>query len=59
MREHGGITRLQAMEELGIANVTARISELRGSGINVVCDMVKATNRYGEKIEYGRWRVCE
>jgi hypothetical protein len=50
IKADGGITRLTAMH-YGIANVTARIAELRTAGVNVLCEMKKDQNAR----EYGRW----
>ena len=46
------LTRAQAMDELGIANVTARIAELRQAGYDIR-DRWKATaNRYGDMTKF-------
>lgn len=52
MERDGAITRLTAMH-YGIANLTARITELRDAGYYVVCvEKRDASNR-----RYGSWRV--
>lgn len=54
--EHGSITRAEAMSELGIANFTARISDLRRAGVELDTETVSQKNRYGEKVKYFRYR---
>lgn len=46
------LTRAQAMDELGIANVTARIAELRQAGYDIRDRWKAASNRYGDPIKY-------
>lgn len=41
------LTRAQAMDELGIANCTARISELRQAGFDIQDKWKTAKNRFG------------
>ena len=51
----GGITRADAMQELGIANLPAVISNLRQDGAEIITEDVHARNRWGEKITYARY----
>lgn len=46
------LTRAQAMDELGIANVTARIAELRQAGHDIRDRWKAAANRYGDATKY-------
>lgn len=46
------LTRAQAMDELGIANVTARISELRDAGHEIKDRWKIAKNRFGDATKY-------
>ena len=46
------LTRKQAMDLLGIANLTARVSELRQAGYNVVDTWATERNRYGELVKF-------
>ena len=46
------LTRAQAMEQLGIANVTARISELRQEGHNIADKWVTQRNRFGDVTKF-------
>lgn len=59
MKQHGSITRRQAFDELDIANVTARITELREMGVGIVTIKVDGQNRYGEKTQHAVWRLKE
>ena len=52
MQEIGPITRGQAFDEYGVANITARISELRQAGHPVVDAYRRKRNRFGEKIKF-------
>lgn len=54
--EHGSITRAEAMSELGIANFTARISELRREGVILAVETETRKNRYGESVRFARYR---
>ena len=55
LEEYGSVTRLQAMEDIGVANITAVITKLRKAGYNIETERVKTKNRYGEPVVYGRW----
>lgn len=54
--QHGSITRAEAMSECGIANFTARISELRQQGVKLDVETVSRKNRYGESVRFARYR---
>lgn len=56
---HGSITRAEAMSECGIANFTARISELRQQGVKLDVETVTQKNRYGETVRFARYRRKE
>lgn len=53
VKEHGFITRRDAMIQLGIGNLPARIKELREIGINIVTDISDTKSRYA------RYRIEE
>lgn len=57
MKQYGSITRIQAMLDLGIANLPARINNLRRSGVEITTDMVAGNNRYGEKCKHAEYRL--
>mgnify|MGYP002515524145 CR=1 FL=1 len=54
--QHGSITRAEAMSECGIANFTARISDLRQQGVKLDVETVTQKNRYGESVRFARYR---
>lgn len=45
--------------ECGIANFTARISDLRQQGVALDVETVKQENRYGETVRFARYRRKE
>jgi len=55
LKEHGSISRREAFEEYGIANLPARITDLRKQGYNIETHDIKITNRYGEKTSFARY----
>lgn len=55
IRCFGSITRAEAMQELGIANLPAVISTLRQRGTEIITEDVHARNRWGEKITYAKY----
>lgn len=56
----GSITRVQALMDLGIANLPAVIDDLRHKkGYNIVTEEVEGLNRYEEKVTYARYRFAE
>lgn len=57
MQKYGCITRIQAMLDLGVANLPARITNLRRSGVDIITDMVDGNNRYGEKCRHAEYRI--
>lgn len=59
MEDFGSITRLEAMKDLGIANLTARIAELRQTGHRIKGSDEKGMNRYGEKTHWTVYRIAE
>ena len=60
MQTQGSITRAQAMTDIGVANLTAVIDYLRHRvGVPIKTNIVKCTNRYGEKITYAKYSIEE
>jgi uncharacterized UPF0146 family protein len=59
LKTHPYITRYEALLELGIANLTAVVSELRRRGIDIVTVNVTTKNRYGRKVVYARYYLKE
>lgn len=60
IRDFGSITRLEAMLDLGVANLPAVIDTLRHKwGIPIVTEEVESLNRYQQKITYALYRIEE
>ena len=57
MRKHKGITSQDAFKELGITRLSARIKELRELGYNISTVMIDGTNRFGEPVRYGLYKL--
>ena len=60
LQTQGSITRAQAMADIGVANLPAVIDDLRHKvGVDIQTNIVKGTNRYGEKITYAKYTLKE
>ena len=59
MRVNGGITSQDAFKHLGITRLSARIKELRELGYNISTIMIDGTNRYGEPVRYGLYKLID
>ena len=59
MKNNNGITSQDAFRELGITRLSARIKELRDIGYDISTIMVDGTNRFGEPVRYGLYRLVE
>jgi len=57
MKKHKGITSQDAFRDLGITRLSARIKELRELGYNISTIMVDGTNKYGERVRYGLYKL--
>ena len=57
MKNNNGITSQDAFRELGITRLSARIKELRDIGYDISTIMVDGTNRFGEPVRYGLYRL--
>lgn len=55
MAMHGSITQLDAMRDLGIMRLGARVFDLKERGYNIVTVMVEDLNRFGEQTRYARY----
>lgn len=54
--DFGSITPLQAMADLGVMRLAARISDLRKKGFSIVRETETSQNRYGQLTRYARYR---
>lgn len=57
MMDFGSITPIQAMQDLGVMRLAARISDLEAEGFEIVHERESGKNRYGEKTSYARYRL--
>jgi len=49
---------MQALNDLGIMRLAARISDLEKAGINFEHRWVQDFNRFGEKVRYKEYRLA-
>ena len=59
LNDFGSITQLEALRDLGIMRLGARVFELRGRGYDIETDMVDVKNRYGKTTRIARYRMGE
>lgn len=59
MAQHGGITQMQAMNELGVMRLASRISDIRKSGVSIIAETHSVKNRYGETCRIKCYRLEE
>jgi len=52
-----GITQIEALSNLGILRLASRISELREDGCIIEKEMIKVTNKFGEKCHVAKYRL--
>ena len=54
--DFGSITQLEAIRDLGIIRLTARIWEMQRDGEPIVTEWETGKNRYGDNTRYARYR---
>ena len=54
--DFGSITKLEAMRDLGIMRLEARIWEMVRDGEPIITDWETGKNRYGDRTRYARYR---
>lgn len=59
MRDFGSITTWDAFVDYGCARLSARIKDLRDAGHGIQADWESRKNRYGETVNYKRYRLVE
>lgn len=57
IKENGSITRLQAANEVGAFELSARIVELERAGHVFMKEHVKVKNRYGDSVRVVRYSL--
>lgn len=59
IRSEGSITALEAVRELGILQLSARLVELERAGYVFLKTKEKSKNRFGEDVHYVRYSLME
>lgn len=59
MTETGSITALEAIRELGVLRLAARISDLRKEGHLITASTESGKNRYGDACHWVRYRLVK
>ena len=57
MAEHGSITPLEAIREIGCLRLGARIYDLRERGYDIRMTMEHGTDMHGEPMRYARYSM--
>ena len=57
MAEHDGITSLEAVRDLGVTRLAARIADLRAAGVEIETERVSVPNRRGERCSVVKYRA--
>ena len=57
MKMCGSITPVEAMRDLGVMRLAARIADIEASGIGISRQMETGKNRFGEKTHYMRYSL--
>lgn len=55
MKEHKGITSLEAYDKIGCTRLSARIADLKDMGYPIGKVMVDAKNRYGDTVKVAQY----
>ena len=51
----GSITQYEALQDLGVMRLAARIADLRKDGYDITGEMIEVTNRFGETCNVKRY----
>ena len=57
MQDFGSITPLQAVADLGVYRLAARVSDLKKAGYKISSRWVKGKNRYGKRVRFAEYRL--
>ena len=58
MQDYGSITPVEALRDLGVMRLGARIYDLEQEGVRIIHEMENGVNRMGEKTRYSRYRLA-
>lgn len=59
IKENGSITALEAVRELGVLQLSARLIDLERSGVRFCKKQEASLNRYGDKVYYTRYSLAD
>lgn len=59
LKDNGSITALEAVRELGVLQLSARLVELENEGYVFDKKREHSKNRYGERVDYIRYSIAE
>jgi predicted ABC-type ATPase len=57
LHDFGSITAVQALRDLGVHRLAARVLELRLGGHDIETELVAVNNRYGESVNVARYTL--
>lgn len=57
LKNHHGITQIEAIRDLGILRLASRICELKEAGYPICGTMIDVTNRFGERCKVKEYRL--
>lgn len=57
LTNHKTITAYEAMTNLGIGRLSARVYDLRAEGYDISLTIKTGRNRYGKPVHYGEYRL--
>lgn len=55
IREFGSITAIEAVRDLGVMRLAARISDLKKDGVDIISEQQAVRNRFGETCYVARY----
>lgn len=56
VKDHGSINPMQAMNDLGVMRLAARIDDLKWMGYDFTTEIVRTKNRFGDQVKYAVYR---
>lgn len=59
MRDFGSINPMQAMKDLGVMRLAARVADLKNAGYKISRRTVTGRNRYGNPVSFAEYRLEE
>ena len=59
IRDFGSITSWQAYQDLGVTQLSARITNLQDRGYSFSRKAIKAKNRYGDNVRFYEYRLVD